>query len=710
MWYILPRTIIVPAVASIVCALWVQAIAQCLSYKFAQYSCGCFVPANGHVRVAATNKGTNEELNVGNHDAHIQQTAFARELNARLVERLSKKFSSSSEHLTEVTRVASEIFPNPPKDEHFHLFNLSQFSPEFADQFGAKPYAKLQDCITPIYLAAIRYWHEGVERLAIDGTSNSLVGKTYLALMLSALHGNPLDELASIFESKGRTFEQLSRFTDGISQRICQELFRLIGFNTNKAAGYDDSEADMDKNDKFQFKRLVPKPALRNSLYRRSYGFEVHDLYRLRSKNSSPNKVAMLISGGVDSSVALWMLKSQGYNVHAFYLKAFGSDSPGCTVAEDIRYATDCCNVLGVPLHILPVEDVYNRAVMQYMVEGYRAGNTPNPDVICNREVKFGYFLNLATSEFGFDMVASGHYARINPQYFIPPQQSNGTQSSFVRFNELETSYYVNKDQTYFLSRLSSAQLGKMICPLGVHKKKMVRALAYINGLGTQARDDSMGVCFLGRLDLRQFLKAHLGETPGQIIDYKSKQVIGQHTGLYNYTIGQRQGLGVSIDHGGEEGGWFVVSKDAASNTLYVTKEYNSRHFTGRSCIRRAFSLAHVRWNNPILLNSHGINEADYIKAEWEPPITRRDIKTMQDLTLDRNVASTEKLFLKVRNGTVLYEAELKLSPPIRKGQGVTQHGWAVLDRSDPGLATGQYAALYRGNICIGSGIIYQSF
>ena len=269
-------------------------------------------------------------------------------------------------------------------------------------------------------------------------------------------------------------------------------------------------------------------------------------------------KICVALSGGVDSSVAAYLLKKQGHEVFGVFVRGYNVDGCQDKEAHDARKVAQ---TLQIPFYVLDLEDEYYKRVVQYMLDGYAQGITPNPDVACNSEIKFGLLYD-AAMKLGADRVASGHYARISREFPISNFQFP------IKFEyKLRAGKDDNKDQSYFLWQIPRERFAKILFPIGRSKKQKVRAIAKKAGLFTATKKDSQGVCFLGKFSFIDFLKQHIPYGPGDVIDVSGKKV-GTHDGVLLYTLGQRHGF---INTAGHE--MFVVKRDITSNTLVVAPE-----------------------------------------------------------------------------------------------------------------------------------------
>jgi tRNA-uridine 2-sulfurtransferase len=274
-------------------------------------------------------------------------------------------------------------------------------------------------------------------------------------------------------------------------------------------------------------------------------------------KSPQETRVVVGMSGGVDSSVAALLLKEQGYDVIGIFMKNWDdTDENGvCTATEDYNDVIRVCNQIGIPYYAVNFEKQYWDKVFTYFLDEYKAGRTPNPDVMCNKEIKFKAFLEHAM-KLGADYLATGHYARV--------EYRDGEYKMLRGVDE-------NKDQTYFLNQLGQEQLERVMFPLGSIDKKEVREIAKKAGLATATKKDSTGICFIGERNFKEFLSNYLPAQPGKMETLDGK-VMGKHEGLMYHTIGQRHGLGI----GGAGDPWFAVGKDLKKNILYVGQGFDN--------------------------------------------------------------------------------------------------------------------------------------
>jgi tRNA-specific 2-thiouridylase len=343
-------------------------------------------------------------------------------------------------------------------------------------------------------------------------------------------------------------------------------------------------------------------------------------------------KVYVGMSGGVDSSVTASLLKEQGYDVVGVYMKNWSQDLPGfqCPWKEDYQDAKRVAVQLGIDFKMYDFEKEYRQKVVDYMIDEYKAGRTPNPDIMCNQEVKFKLFLNTALED-GADMIATGHYARIKD-------------------GQLLTGRDANKDQSYFLYRVTQDALEHTLMPIGEYEKPRVRELAKKLGLATADKKDSQGICFVGKVGIREFLEQFVTTEPGDIIEQNGVK-IGQHDGALFYTLGQRHGLDVG---GGLP--YYVVGKDMGKNEVYVTTDLQDDRLW-----RKELQLTDLHWIN------------------GEPDLT----KQYQVRTRYRAPLVTIKSLQKTDNGVAV-----------------------VLDEEVRAITPGQSAVIYDGEHCLGGGIV----
>lgn len=283
--------------------------------------------------------------------------------------------------------------------------------------------------------------------------------------------------------------------------------------------------------------------------------------------NKQKKKVFVALSGGVDSSVALALLKNEGYDVYGVFMKNWSGDNYGlqadCPWEQDQSDAEAVCKVLNVPFRSFNFEKEYREKVVEYFFDEYKKGRTPNPDVMCNKEIKFGIFLDKAM-QMGADLIATGHYAQVKK-----------TKGEFELYKGVDSS----KDQSYFLCELTQYQLSKTLFPIGHLKKTEVRDLAKKFKLPVSEKKDSQGICFIGHINVASFLRSNIKKHEGEFIDIDTKECVGKHDGFEFYTIGQREGLKI----GGSNLPYYVVSKDKIKNIVYVAKGKDNKHLYKRT-------------------------------------------------------------------------------------------------------------------------------
>lgn len=275
-------------------------------------------------------------------------------------------------------------------------------------------------------------------------------------------------------------------------------------------------------------------------------------------------KVLLGMSGGVDSSVAAHLLVEAGHDVVGVFMKNWEGDE--CEWAQDSADAMIVAQELGIPYRVIDFQEEYKDKILDYMIAEYKAGRTPNPDVYCNRHIKFGHFYN-AFESMGFDAVATGHYA--------------STDGEFIYKGVDPT-----KDQSYFLSNVKKDMISKMMLPLGKFTKAEIREMARERGIVTADKKDSQGLCFIGNIDFQEFLSRYIPDSIGNIIDASTMDIVGTHKGIHHHTIGQRKGLAIE-----KPGPWFVSHLDKDSNTVYV------RHVDFKDEIyRNSFQITDTTW------------------------------------------------------------------------------------------------------------------
>lgn len=352
-------------------------------------------------------------------------------------------------------------------------------------------------------------------------------------------------------------------------------------------------------------------------------------------------KIAVLISGGVDSAVTVHRLVEQGYDLHLFYIRiGMDNDEGDCSAEEDIEMCSFIARRYGLPFEVVSLHQEYWDNVMQYALDTVRQGLTPNPDIMCNKMIKFGYFEQRWGKD--FDLTATGHYATTR-------FDANGCKW-------LGTAVDPVKDQTDFLARITRQQLEHLIFPIGELPKAEVRRIAVDTKMPNAFRKDSQGICFLGKINYNDFIRRHLGEKPGPIVEIETGRKLGEHRGFWFHTIGQRKGLGLS------GGPWYVVRKNVAENVVYVSNGYETEKQYGKTLhLAEMHFITLDPWGNackdiPVTFKNR--HSPDFLPGK----ITRLD------------------------NGEYLLQSEV----PVQ------------------GIAPGQYGVVYDrdATVCYGSGII----
>ena len=369
-------------------------------------------------------------------------------------------------------------------------------------------------------------------------------------------------------------------------------------------------------------------------------------------------RVYLGMSGGVDSSVSALLLKDQGYDVIGVYMKNWSEDLPGmkCPWAEDLADAKRVAVQLDLDFEVWDFEQDYKAKVVDYMLAEFKKGRTPNPDVMCNELIKFKLFYDWAT-ERGADFIATGHYARTSATQDVAPRASVSQSPVDPTVSvDLLKAVDANKDQTYFLYRMSDAATAKTLFPIGDMNKPAVKQLAQDRGLDVATKKESMGICFVGEVGMKDFLGRYIAAQPGEIREQETGQVLGYHDGAIFYTIGQRHGLYLG---GGLP--YYVVAKDLDQNLVFVSKNLNHASL----------------WTTELKL------ENLHLRGER----TLADIMNASDLQV------------RLRHRAPLIDCTVK-----PEGTNACLHFQQPIKRPAPG----QSAVLYSGDICLGGGIIAE--
>lgn len=383
------------------------------------------------------------------------------------------------------------------------------------------------------------------------------------------------------------------------------------------------------------------------------------------NKSKNLNKTVFVgMSGGVDSSVSATLLKEEGYEVVGVFIKTWHPDFIECNEEEERRDAMRVAAFLGIPFLTFDFEDVYKKGVADYMINEYKLGRTPNPDVMCNREVKFGAFLNKAR-EMGADFVATGHYVQnINKNSFgkVPARPAGGLGSSSPQPDHFQNYFYLRKsidptkDQSYFLWTLKQEQLKNILFPIGNLKKTQVRALAKKYRLPVAEKKDSQGICFLGMVDLKDFLKHYIKAKNGKVLNTEG-EIIGNHDGAVFYTLGERHGFNITKKTA-NDARYYVVDKDIKKNILVVStdKDFSVKQNTLTANTENKILLNSVNWISKIPEEDKNYTAQIRYHGEFlNCKILRQDLKSQVEVVFEKPV--------KVASGqsVVFYDSELVL-------------------------------------------------
>ena len=492
---------------------------------------------------------------------------------------------------------------------------------------------RVPGCIATVNVITTLYTSDSSEQptIGLDGDADAMVSRGLLALLSQALQGQTADNVLTL---------------------IPESMTDRLGLGAALSQGRNDGLASMMRIVQDQIRTLLQQDRQSNTP-----STTISNPILLPHSTTQKPTVAMLLSGGVDSSVALHILKSQGYAVTAFYLKIWLEDELAhlghCPWEDDYNLCIEICQQANVPLESISLQTEYKEKVISYTVAEAQRGRTPNPDIMCNARVKFGCFYDAIEGR-GFDFVASGHYAQLTTT-------EHGVKQLLRAPDPI-------KDQSYFLCALRQEQLQRVLFPIGHLEKHEVRQLAHDYNLPNKNRPDSQGLCFLGKVKFDEFLSAYLGTLPGDIIDAQTGSTIGRHNGVWYHTVGQRKGIGKVLDpKATARGPWYVVAKDPEKNIVYTSNEYDEESFTQA---RSDVYIEDIHWisgsSPPFLLNG---------PARYD---------------------------LKIRHGPTIVRGSLELLE-----DGVAN---VKLDQKDGGLAPGQYVVLYEpdGIVCYGGGVISE--
>ncbi|GAB4140825.1 MAG: tRNA 2-thiouridine(34) synthase MnmA [Patescibacteria group bacterium] len=375
-------------------------------------------------------------------------------------------------------------------------------------------------------------------------------------------------------------------------------------------------------------------------------------------------QISHLLSGGVDSSVALFLAKEQGFSVFPFYIKIWMEGDLGfgnCPWEEDLVFAEDVCKKLGLNLEIVSLQKEYWDLVVNYTIDEVKSGRTPNPDMMCNKLIKFGAFYK----KFGknFDKISTGHYAKTQNTKI---KNQNSEEKNIFHLMKAKDKI---KDQTYFLSQLSYDQISKSFFSLGDLEKSEVRSIAKKQKFLSANRPDSQGICFLGKINYKKFLERYVGKKSGKIIEKENGKILGEHNGFWFYTIGQRSGLNLA------GGPWFVVEKNESENEIFVANGYDPDE----------------KYVSEIFVENFNFINQDIKYESRETKNFEKEIKFKIRHAPNFESGKILKIFNENKNSDLKNEKQKFLIKSDKKISGV---------------AKGQFAVIYYEDECLGGGVI----
>lgn len=507
------------------------------------------------------------------------------------------------------------------------------------------PSQKVTGCIANVYIRVVlmKSDDDAWRIHTIQGQADAVLSRGLLSLMADLLKGHLVDAVLRLDPA-------------AITDRL--------GLRSSLSPGRNDGLASMLQTIQSQIQQLEQNASPKQvDSGPQSRPITITDAPSQCNANRQPT-VAMLLSGGVDSSVAMNILVRNNYNVTAFYLKIWLEDELAhlgqCPWEEDFRICQAVCEQVGVPLETISLQTEYKQRVISYTVQEASNGRTPNPDIMCNSRVKFGCFYD-AIDDRAFDYIATGHYAQLE----------RDEETGVVHLKRAPDPI---KDQSYFLCGLTQQQLQRVLFPIGHLQKAQVRELANEFHLPNRNRPDSQGLCFLGKVKFEEFLEAYLGNRPGDIVDAATGTVLGRHQGVWYHTVGQRKGLGkVLYPKATSMGPWYVVAKDTARDIVFCSNQYDEEDFT---VSRSHFTVEGIQW------------------IGGKPPCEGNGATTNSKL----------RVSMKIRHGPRLASGTLQL----RSEEDGMMYGDIQLDMRDSGLAPGQYVAFYDREECLGGGVISE--